>query len=229
MHGHRMPGQASMFLVALGLLLLVFASFPCNSLAQDAGALPLTFDRLTSEQGLTSERVQAIAQDQQGFIWIGTWNGLFRYDGRTVRAYLHNPDDPNSLGGNIVNSLHVDRGGNLWIGLTDAGIDRYGLAGRIENRVVGVVGVGVVGLSGTVAVFDGEGVEGDGDSDSEAVPALPESADAKAPAMQATVAYIVRAVTPGTYVHPAATVEDMYRPERYARTAAGTLTVGMKE
>ncbi len=47
--------------------------------------------------------------------------------------------------------------------------------------------------------------------------------------MQATVAYIVRAVTPGTYVHPAATVEDMYRPERYARTAAGTLTVGMKE
>lgn len=41
----------------------------------------------------------------------------------------------------------------------------------------------------------------------------------------ATVAYIVRAVTPGTFVHPAATVEDMYRPERYARTAAGKLTV----
>ena len=40
----------------------------------------------------------------------------------------------------------------------------------------------------------------------------------------ATVAYIVRAVTPGTFVHPAATIEDMYRPERYARTAAGTLT-----
>jgi hypothetical protein len=41
----------------------------------------------------------------------------------------------------------------------------------------------------------------------------------------ATVAYIVRAVTPGTFVHPAATVEDMYRPERYARSGAGTLTV----
>ncbi len=40
-----------------------------------------------------------------------------------------------------------------------------------------------------------------------------------------TVAYIVRAVTPGTFVHPAVTVEDMYRPERYARTAAGKLTV----
>ncbi len=44
-----------------------------------------------------------------------------------------------------------------------------------------------------------------------------------------TVAYIVRAVTPGTFVHPAATVEDMYRPEHYARTAAGKLTVTTNE
>lgn len=49
--------------------------------------------------------------------------------------------------------------------------------------------------------------------------------ETKAPATTATVAYMVRAVTPGKFVHPAATVEDMYRPERYARTAAGTLTV----
>jgi uncharacterized protein YfaS (alpha-2-macroglobulin family) len=48
---------------------------------------------------------------------------------------------------------------------------------------------------------------------------------AKGPAASATVAYLVRAVTPGAFMHPAATVEDMYRPERYARTAAGKLTV----
>jgi hypothetical protein len=42
-------------------------------------------------------------------------------------------------------------------------------------------------------------------------------------------AYIVRAVSPGTYLHPAATVEDMYRPERFARTAAGRLEVKAKE
>ncbi len=47
-------------------------------------------------------------------------------------------------------------------------------------------------------------------------------------ASSATVAYIVRAVTPGSFVHPAATVEDMYRPERYARTAAGRLAVTAK-
>ncbi|MEL6288377.1 MAG: alpha-2-macroglobulin [Pseudomonadota bacterium] len=40
-----------------------------------------------------------------------------------------------------------------------------------------------------------------------------------------TAAYIVRAVSPGAFQHPSATVEDMYRPERYARTAAGQLTI----
>ncbi|MEM9358397.1 MAG: alpha-2-macroglobulin family protein, partial [Pseudomonadota bacterium] len=41
----------------------------------------------------------------------------------------------------------------------------------------------------------------------------------------ATVAYIVRAVTPGSFVHPAALVEDMYQPEKFARTASGRLEI----
>jgi len=60
--------------------------------------------------------------------------------------------------------------------------------------------------------------------ESEDSPSASETADKKA-AATATVAYIVRAVTPGTFVHPAATIEDMYRPERYARSGAGTLVV----
>jgi uncharacterized protein YfaS (alpha-2-macroglobulin family) len=49
------------------------------------------------------------------------------------------------------------------------------------------------------------------------------------PTAAATVAYMVRAVTPGSYVHPAATVEDMYKPDRFARTATGRLVVTAKE
>jgi uncharacterized protein YfaS (alpha-2-macroglobulin family) len=49
--------------------------------------------------------------------------------------------------------------------------------------------------------------------------------DSADPASGATVAYIVRAVTPGSFVHPAATVEDMYRPTRFARTPAGRLEI----
>jgi alpha-2-macroglobulin len=53
--------------------------------------------------------------------------------------------------------------------------------------------------------------------------------DSRNPVSQATVAYIVRAVTPGSFVHPAATVEDMYRPDRFARTASGRLTIVAKD
>ena len=85
--------------------------------------------------------------------------------------------------------------------------------------------------SGSSTGNDG-GIEGEGEGEDHAAdtpapetPAAPDAAADKTPAVSATLAYIVRAVTPGTFVHPAATVEDMYRPERYARTAAGTLSV----
>ncbi len=51
----------------------------------------------------------------------------------------------------------------------------------------------------------------------------------KKAASSATVAYMVRAVTPGSFVHPAATVEDMYRPDRFARTASGKLEILARE
>jgi uncharacterized protein YfaS (alpha-2-macroglobulin family) len=63
---------------------------------------------------------------------------------------------------------------------------------------------------------------GEGEGEGADAPAAAPQSTAKA---SAAVAYIVRAVTPGTFVHPAATIEDMYRPERYARTDAGRLTV----
>jgi hypothetical protein len=68
-----------------------------------------------------------------------------------------------------------------------------------------------------VAAFDFFGADGGGHGR--------RGGDIRDPASAATVAYIVRAVTPGSYVHPAATVEDMYRPDRFARTAAGRLEV----
>jgi hypothetical protein len=68
-----------------------------------------------------------------------------------------------------------------------------------------------------------------GASEAEGQGTAPADPKANAPAATATVAYIVRAVTPGTFVHPAATVEDMYRPERYARSAGGTLAISASQ
>ena len=72
---------------------------------------------------------------------------------------------------------------------------------------------------------DGDAAEGDDEPENLETPI---KKDAAAVTM-ASVAYIVRAVTPGTFIHPAATIEDMYRPERYARSAAGKLTVTAKQ
>ena len=76
-----------------------------------------------------------------------------------------------------------------------------------------------------VAAFNFFGNEGrnrrndDGDGDGDKV---------RGPVATATVAYILRAVTPGAFLHPAATVEDMYRPDRLARTATGKLDIVAK-
>jgi alpha-2-macroglobulin len=71
-------------------------------------------------------------------------------------------------------------------------------------------------------------VEGDEENEGEGEEAAAAAAK-KVPTSSATVAYIVRAVTPGSFLHPAATVEDMYRPDRFARTASGRLDVTGKD
>ena len=68
--------------------------------------------------------VMRMAQDDQGFLWIGTNHGLLRYDGYQFQAFLPNPTDPNSIHGVNVTALFKDRSGNLWIGL-DQNLDRY--------------------------------------------------------------------------------------------------------
>jgi signal transduction histidine kinase/ligand-binding sensor domain-containing protein/DNA-binding response OmpR family regulator len=91
-----------------------------------AGAPPRTlrFEQLSVEHGLAQESVLAIAQDRQGFIWLGTQAGLTRFDGYRTVTYKSAVSDPQSLGDNWVRVLHLDRSGQLWVG-TDGGLDRY--------------------------------------------------------------------------------------------------------
>ncbi len=90
-----------------------------------APGLHPSFDRLGIDQGLGSERVQVITQDREGFLWIGTWNGLYRYDGHQFRLFEHNTSDPQSLGQDGVFALLAARDGGLWVGLGEGGIDRF--------------------------------------------------------------------------------------------------------
>jgi ligand-binding sensor domain-containing protein len=57
----------------------------------------LIFDRLGFDQGLSQVTISTIIQDRNGFMWIGTQEGLNRYDGHSFETYYHIEDDPNSL------------------------------------------------------------------------------------------------------------------------------------
>jgi len=94
---------------------------PAALAAQPAQMLIQHFSR---EQGLSSEMVSRVLQDSKGFLWIGTNNGLNRYDGVGFKVFKQDPDDTESLPYNDIMSLYEDRSGTLWAGTT-AGLARY--------------------------------------------------------------------------------------------------------
>lgn len=87
----------------------------------------LRFEHLTIADGLSHSTVTAFAE-YQGFLWIGTNDGLNRYDGREFLAFKHDPADPASLSHNSVTELFVDSRGRLWVG-TRNGLNLRNLAG----------------------------------------------------------------------------------------------------
>ncbi len=84
----------------------------------------LRFKYLTEENGLTNSYIYSIDQDRNGFIWIGTENGLYRYDGYRFKHYLNFPGDTTSINSNVVFKLYTDTHYNIWVG-TFMGIMRY--------------------------------------------------------------------------------------------------------
>lgn len=86
--------------------------------------IPISFNHLYSTDGLSNNSVRAIAQDKNGFIWIGTDEGLNRYDGIQFTPYKNSPTDPESISSNLILDLMFDRKGYGWIA-TDYGLNRW--------------------------------------------------------------------------------------------------------
>lgn len=95
------------------LLLLVFASW-----SYGAQSL-MRFERLTIDNGLSSNSINHIVQDRQGFLWIATKDGLNRFDGYEFKIYRHIADDPHSLPENWVEKLFIDNRQRLWVGTSN--------------------------------------------------------------------------------------------------------------
>ena len=69
-------------------------------------------------------RVMSIAQDNYGFLWMGTTDGLYRYDGYSLKSYQHERSDPKSLADDTVGVVYKDRAGILWVGTSFGGLER---------------------------------------------------------------------------------------------------------
>ncbi|MEZ5038688.1 MAG: two-component regulator propeller domain-containing protein [Saprospiraceae bacterium] len=74
------------------------------------------FTRISYQDGLASNVILSMIQDDQGFLWIGTENGLNRYDGQHFLNFRFDPQDPESLSGNFIYALFEDSRQRLWVG-----------------------------------------------------------------------------------------------------------------
>jgi PAS domain S-box-containing protein len=76
----------------------------------------IKFERVSVNQGLSQSTVNCLIQDSYGFLWIGTIDGLNKYDGYKFKVYKPDPDDSTSLSNNHIYSIIEDKNNNLWIG-----------------------------------------------------------------------------------------------------------------
>lgn len=106
---------------ALRVVVLVLGAWT-NPAAAQSGAF--SFERFSIEQGLSHGAVRAILQDHDGYMWIGTEDGLNRYDGLSFAWFRTRPGDSTSLSSNFVQALMEDREGRLWVG-TGRGLNLF--------------------------------------------------------------------------------------------------------
>ncbi|MDJ0837880.1 MAG: two-component regulator propeller domain-containing protein [Acidobacteriota bacterium] len=109
---------------AFPLLILVLLR-PLPAAAQEPY---VHWDKLGLDQGLSQSNVYDIAQDEPGFLWFATQDGLNRYDGKRFHVYRQDYEQPNSVAGNFIPALEVDHQGRVWAG-TRNGLSRYNPAG----------------------------------------------------------------------------------------------------
>lgn len=83
------------------------------------------FKNLKTQHGLSHNKVNKIIEDSRGFIWIGTEDGLNRYDGRYFKIFHRTENGKGGIGGNIINDIYEDKKGVIWIATADGGLTKY--------------------------------------------------------------------------------------------------------
>ena len=121
---------------ALGSILFVIAIL---SLTQDGLGQRIQkkvkFRRVEANSKISNSSITSILQDSKGFLWVGTDDGLNRYDGYDFKVYRNIENDTTSLVKNKIQSIFEDSRGTLWISTLNSGLHRYNRALDVFNRV----------------------------------------------------------------------------------------------
>lgn len=104
-------------------ILLVLFVLACVN-AKPLFAQRSIFEHFSTEQGLSNSHVICLFQDRHGFIWVGTNNGLNKFDGYRFIHFSNHLDDPKSISNNTINAILESQDGALWIG-TNGGLNRF--------------------------------------------------------------------------------------------------------
>jgi len=83
------------------------------------------FEHITTQNGLSQNDVNAIYQDNKGFLWFATHDGLNKYDGYSFTVYQPNANDSLSISSNLIFDIIGDKKGNLWVGTTGSGLNYF--------------------------------------------------------------------------------------------------------
>ena len=104
----------------------------------------MEFSSVNALEKLSGSQATAITQDSVGYLWIGTVEGLFRFDGQSVFSYQHIENDRNSLPSSRINKLFVDQERSLWVCTSD-GLCKYNP--EMDNFVPIITGSNLRGAS----------------------------------------------------------------------------------
>lgn len=140
---------ASVFIIC-GLLFTPFSCF-----AAWESLVETQFSHLDVSNGMPHGVATAMAQDHQGFLWVGTQGGLARWDGYRFRSFQADAQQKTALPDDLVQVLHVDPRGNLWIGTMNGGLARYD-ATHDQFVTIGASNAGLSNPSVYALVDDGK-------------------------------------------------------------------------
>jgi signal transduction histidine kinase/ligand-binding sensor domain-containing protein len=85
----------------------------------------LDFEHIGTADGLYQSNIQCILQDNRGFMWFGTWEGLNKYDGYKITVYKNNPQDTNSISNNYINGIAKSKNNDMWVATNGGGLCRF--------------------------------------------------------------------------------------------------------